>query len=264
MMAIIPKILLIDDDVEFNASVKNFLQAANYHVTSFINANEALMASREEFFDIVICDVYIPFYGMEVGGLEVAKIIIEKNPACFVIIISQYASASLFNKFLKAPSNRNLRYLEKTPIVERQLSEFNEPLLNLVREGLNSKFIFVCMPYDDKFNDVYELGIRGAVTELGFTCMKANEMQYNGGIIQKVYESINTAHLIIADMTDEDPNVFYEVGYAHAMGKDVILITQNADKIPTNLSNFVHTIYDSSKVRVLKENLKQKIQELLS
>ncbi|MBF0564430.1 MAG: response regulator [Nitrospirae bacterium] len=254
-MAIIPRILLVDDEEDFIESVKPFLQADNFHVTSCLNSEEALKAIHKEFYDIVICDVYIPFFGLSEGGLEVAKMAAEKNPACFIIVISQYVTEILVNKFLDALPRQKFKFLNKSP-------NLNEDLMKFVKEGLKNKFIFVCMPFDDKFEDVYKLGIKGAVEELGFICKRADGIQYTGGIIKKIYEFIRTSHVIVADMTGKNPNVFYEVGYAHAIEKEVILTTQNVDDIPTDLKNFIHIKYEASKITKLKDNLKQKIQEL--
>jgi hypothetical protein len=53
--------------------------------------------------------------------------------------------------------------------------------------------------------------------------------------MQDVWLYINQAGIIIGDLTTRNPNVFYEVGLAHAIGKKVILITQNMDDVPFDL-----------------------------
>lgn len=60
-------------------------------------------------------------------------------------------------------------------------------------------------------------------------------------------------------MTDKNPNVFYEVGYAHALGKSVILLTEEAGDIPFDLKDFPHIVYEGS-IAGLKDNLQQKIE----
>jgi nucleoside 2-deoxyribosyltransferase len=58
-----------------------------------------------------------------------------------------------------------------------------------------------------------------------------------------VDEQINNADLIVADMTGKDPNVYYEVGNAHALGKRVILVSQNSDVIQFDRKLHVHIVY---------------------
>jgi len=60
-------------------------------------------------------------------------------------------------------------------------------------------------------------------------------------------------------MTGRNPNVFYEVGYAHAICKMTILLTQNAEDIPFDLKHFPHIIYNN-KITKLKEDLTQRVK----
>lgn len=60
-------------------------------------------------------------------------------------------------------------------------------------------------------------------------------------------------------MTSRNPNVFYEVGYAHALGKRTILLTQNVNDIPFDLKHYPHVVYDN-KISKLKEELTPRIK----
>ncbi len=105
-------------------------------------------------------------------------------------------------------------------------------------------FVFILMPFDKKFEDVYQLGIRAACEAVGAHCERVDEQVFEGGILDRIYNQISRADIIVAEMTDRSPNVFYEVGYAHALGKRAILITQSADSIPFDLQNYPHVIYE--------------------
>ncbi len=248
------KVLLVDDEQDFSIRTKNLLERNQFQVTTCQAAEEAFLHLRKDFFDIVICDVFIPFFGHQEGGLEIAKEVAEKHPASFTIIVSQYVTEALVNKFLGIKPHSNYRFLNKD-------ENFENSLIDTVKKGIEKKYVLVCMPFSDEFNDIYQLGIKAAVTELGFQCERADEIQYSGGIIDKIYDLIKSAHLIVADMTTKNPNVFYEVGYAHAIGKEVILLTQKVEDIPVDLRNFRHIIYDG-KILKLKEELKKMVEAL--
>jgi hypothetical protein len=81
-------------------------------------------------------------------------------------------------------------------------------------------------------------------------------------MLQRIYHQINSADLIIADMTGKNPNVFYEVGYAHALDKKVILLTKNGEDIPFDLKHYPFIIYEN--ISGLKEELKKRIPFLLN
>lgn len=105
--------------------------------------------------------------------------------------------------------------------------------------------IFVVMPFAPELDDVYHLGIREVVAKLGGSCERADELQYVGGIIEKVYDSIRSADIIVAELTTPNPNVYYEVGFAHALGVPVILLTRNIGATPFDLRSYNHVVYSS-------------------
>jgi hypothetical protein len=115
-------------------------------------------------------------------------------------------------------------------------------------------FAFVLMPFDKPFDDVYKLGIKGAVAQFdGLIAERVDEQIYREGILERIYRQIEVADIIIADMTGQNPNVFYEVGYAHAKGKLCILLTSNAADIPFDLKHQRHVVYGKSIVTLRLE-----------
>jgi len=107
------------------------------------------------------------------------------------------------------------------------------------------------MPFTSDFDDIYKLGIQAAATECGVIAERVDEQTYTETILERIYRQIDTADFIIADMTGKNPNVFYEVGYAHARGKLCTLLTQSTDDIPFDLKHHRHIIYNGS-IKTLK------------
>lgn len=124
-------------------------------------------------------------------------------------------------------------------------------------------FAFVLMPFDDSFGDIYKLGIQAVATECGVIAERVDEQTYSETMLERIYRQIDIADFIIADMTGKNPNVFYEVGYAHAKGKLCTLLTQSPDDIPFDLKHHRHIIYDGS-IQTLKKKLKSEIKWLKS
>lgn len=119
-------------------------------------------------------------------------------------------------------------------------------------------FAFVLMPFDEAFDDIYKLGIKATATTLGILAERVDEQIYSEGILERIYRQIELADLIIADMTGQNPNVFYEVGYAHAKGKLCILLTQKSEDIPFDLKHHRHIVYGSS-ISQLRTQLTEEI-----
>ena len=98
-----------------------------------------------------------------------------------------------------------------------------------------------------------------ACKEAGAYCERVDEQIYAEGMMERVYNQIAKADIVVSDMTGQNPNVFYETGYAHALGKLTVLVIQNADEIPFDLKHVPHIVYEGSIVK-LKRDLKRKIK----
>jgi hypothetical protein len=119
-------------------------------------------------------------------------------------------------------------------------------------------FVFVLMPFDQNFNDTYKFGIKGAAEDAGAYAERVDEQIFVEGMLDRIFNQINKADVIVADMTGKNANVFYEVGYAHALNKVVLLITQSADDIPFDLKHRQHIVY-AGKIDKLRSDLKKHI-----
>jgi hypothetical protein len=115
-------------------------------------------------------------------------------------------------------------------------------------------FAFVLMPFEQSFHDIYNLGIKAAAIEAGIVAERVDEQLYSESMLERIYRQIKDCDFVIADMTGRNPNVFYEVGYAHAMGKSCTLITKSSDDIPFDLKHHRHLVYGDS-IAGLKEKL---------
>ena len=115
------------------------------------------------------------------------------------------------------------------------------------------------MPFDTSFDDIYALGIRPACEAANAYCERVDEQMFHESILKRIYNQIAKADVIVADLTARNPNVFYETGYAHALGKQVVLLTQNADDIPFDLKHYPHIIYGGSILK-LKQELERRVR----
>lgn len=116
-------------------------------------------------------------------------------------------------------------------------------------------FVFILMPFSSEFDDIYELGIKAACTDSGAYAERVDEQIFHSSILERIYNQIARADLIVADMTGRNPNVFYECGYAHALGKRVVLLTQNSEDIPFDLKHYPHIVYEGKITNLKKRSL---------
>lgn len=117
-------------------------------------------------------------------------------------------------------------------------------------------FAFVLMPFDSAFDDVYQIGIKEAAEQAGIRAERLDEQIFVEGMLERIYRQIDVADIVIADMSHKNPNVFYEVGYAHAKDKLVILQTEDAKDIPFDLKHKRHIVYGDSLAYLRSELVK--------
>ena len=97
---------------------------------------------------------------------------------------------------------------------------------------------FILMPFDKEFQPIYTGFLKPALESSGFDINRADDLDSHQNILKDIVEQINQSNLIVADLTTGNPNVFYELGLAHALGKSVILITQSIEDVPFDLRSY--------------------------
>jgi hypothetical protein len=118
--------------------------------------------------------------------------------------------------------------------------------------------IFALMPFTEAFINVYVLGIREAAEKLGYIVERADDIERNGDILEIIYDRIRSADAVVADTTHCNPNVFYEIGYAHALDRPTILITRAGETLPFDLQSKNHIFYSS--IVELREKLAKRLK----
>src|SRR5260370_13412057 len=94
---------------------------------------------------------------------------------------------------------------------------------------------FVIMPFKEPFNEYYEDIIKPDVVEAQLVPKRADEILAPGVFMQDVVDGILSSKAIISELTERNPNVFYELGLAHGLAKPVIMITQDQEDVPSDL-----------------------------
>jgi len=109
--------------------------------------------------------------------------------------------------------------------------------------------VFVALPFQDKFFRVYEHAIKPAVESITrgdgqqLKVVKGDDIFVSGSLIDKIRRQIEHTNLVIADCTQKNANVFFEIGYAIALNKLLIPIAQSIDDIPVDIRDREYHTY---------------------
>lgn len=117
--------------------------------------------------------------------------------------------------------------------------------------------VFFIMPFEEDFFSLFE-ELKNEFSK-DYEFINAGDLENQQNILQNIVEGINMADVVIADLTGLNPNVFYELGLAHAMNKKVIIITQNISELPFDIKSYKANEYSLlfHKIPILKKKLKE-------
>ena len=105
---------------------------------------------------------------------------------------------------------------------------------------------FIVMPFSGPFNDLYKEVIIPVCDKNGILAFRADDVFKPGIIMQDIIQALVESDIIIAEISSENPNVYYEIGYAHALGKPTILLAEKSSKLPFDISGYRVIFYDNS------------------
>jgi len=122
----------------------------------------------------------------------------------------------------------------------------------------------VMMPFSGQFRPVYE-EIKKASHRHGLKCQRADDIWDHSTIIQDVFSLLYRSFIVVCDFSDKNPNVFYEAGIAHTLGKHVIPLTQHASDVPFDLQShrYIHYLNNAEGIATMGNRLGDRIFTLL-
>lgn len=256
-------VLLLEDSDQFRADLGKRLRAsyAVHSANSIEHAQQIVLARR---IDYAVIDLKLD-YQVTYSGVAFVEFLKRRQPWTKVLVCSGYLSDEIKSKLSddvdafvsKGDPNENCILS-----VLRRLQELDA--------SIRRKTCLAIMPMSDstsclakEWNEVYWQMIEPAVIQspLEYTCTRS--VVKLGNIIEEVLDSLNKADLVIADLTDRNPNVFYEIGVRHALRDRTILIAQTLEDVPFDLRQYSILVYDW-RVKEGRERFKHALHELMN
>src|SRR5689334_18404378 len=110
---------------------------------------------------------------------------------------------------------------------------------------MSRQHAFVVMSFKDDQRMVFEKGIRPAIESLGMDARRVDYDHFTGQVSARIVDLLHGAYFVIGEMSQQRPNCYYEIGYAHALGRPVILLIDDPSKIHFDIQDFPFIVYSS-------------------
>lgn len=125
--------------------------------------------------------------------------------------------------------------------------------------------IFVVMQFSEPYDSLYQEVIKNVAEEFSLNPMRADDVFGPGIILQDIIKHIIESAIIIAEISPANPNVFYELGYAHALKKPTILLAEKGQKLPFDIQGYRVIFYENSikGKKSVEENLRKHLKAIL-
>lgn len=185
------------------------------------------------------------------NALGVLRKIAEADPKAFRII-EQYVNE-------RFPGDTE--YVSAKP-AERKIT-FAPNVFSVPDLSTEADLVAVMMPMRAEFADVFS-AIRRACKAANLRCLRADDIWEESAIIQDIFNLVFRAQVVVVDFSGKNPNVMYETGIAHTLGKHVVPISQSLDDVPFDLTHHRVLKYlpNTQGLRDLETRLKTRLEQV--
>jgi hypothetical protein len=132
-----------------------------------------------------------------------------------------------------------------------------QDVISLAERIVTPYTVFTVMPFRSDFDEVFH-SYQDLCRELGFEAIRTDKAESNEGIMQRIISGIRISAFVIADVTEDRPNVFYELGYAQGLEKKVVVTARTGTKLPFDISDVPVIFWNEQ--QDLKRKLRKRIK----
>jgi predicted Rossmann-fold nucleotide-binding protein len=139
-----------------------------------------------------------------------------------------------------------LEYEQVLKSLSTNWDDFASQTVNLVEKVVTSPSVFVIMSFKDlgHYKDLYA-SIKRVCEKYDYEARRVDESNISKRIIPEITRQVRHCAFVIADVTEERPNVYYELGFADGVGKEVILVAKAETKVPFDINDVPILFWDS-------------------
>src|SRR5262249_35724839 len=217
-------VLLLDDNADLVELYKAQIeQAGPFRVTGESDGRRARALAERQLFDFLVIDAKLNYKGVEFGGLRLADDLHPRYGTNSILVISRFITAELMH-------DHGAYYDFIAKGREERGNSFGTALCARLHQMRERQYVFVAMPFDEKFRPIYQR-IKEGITDCSLNCVRADEVVHNRGIHEVMFELVRKSKLVVFVADGGNCNAYYEAGFADAMRKEVIVVASSLDEL---------------------------------
>ena len=279
-----PIALVVEDEDEWVEILQEALgYSFNILKAKSIPEVHRILGSNKGSIEIALVDILIDVQTKtKVSGLDVMFILNREGVPC--IAVTSYDDGKTIRDALVVGGAKDVWFKNHDKLINLRekinfVLEGNKKIQN-GQKGLfilpsfppfegesDPKFVFLLMPFSEKWSDDVQLLIKTVGEKHKLNVIRADDIFGPRQIINDIWQSINKAGIIIADISVHNANVFYELGIAHTLGKEVILTRKkDGERSPFDISSWRYIEYELNPVNAekFKDALSKEFKEYVT
>ena len=184
--------------------------------------------------------------------LHIIKHIAEQNEEAFLV----------FEKYVAEKYPGEGQYISAKPS-ERKITFAPNVFQVPENTAIENDLVAVMMPFKAEFSLIHD-GIRRACSAANYRCLRVDDIWEESTVIQDIFNLIFRAHVVVVDFSGKNPNVMYETGIAHTLGKHVVPISQSLDDVPFDMAHHRILKYfpNSEGIETMVSKLSEKLRQV--
>jgi CheY-like chemotaxis protein len=247
--------LLLDDNSVACDAYKRLIEGeGQFSVIAETDGMRAHGLAMKQLFDVVIVDAKLDYKGMEFGGLRLADELRHRYGSQSILVISRFITRSMMQLY-QSPHE----FLEKPDA--SATTTFGKEVCRRLLSMRERQFVFVAMPFSGRVDALYKSAVAPAIQDLGYQCVRMDEVTHNRESYVEMIEHLKTCKLVICLADDANPNVYYEVGYAHSLGKEVLIVAEHMNELRFDVRGRYAIAYGKN-LKAVRAQLVERIHKL--
>lgn len=216
-----------DDDVFLRLVTRHLASRLSARVRSTAFPSEAVQLTQQHLFDFVVVDVTMNYHGQPYGGLELCRSLSARYGPASLIAYSQLITDDLVKSY-----GYEVSFLEKG----HDIGSFVSRLIIRMRSARKQQRCFVAMPFEKHFASLWRT-VASAARSAGYVPVRVDKEVFTSDVVERVFREIREAKIVVFVSTGRNPNVFFEAGFASALGKEVITLAEDLRSLPFDIRN---------------------------